>query len=336
MIPEVTPFAVNSFLNQSDPIITWVDRNDNIWPLSGGLAPIPPLEGVNMSSIEGLMAALKNLTQQGALQDGDTWMGAVYDPAEITVDLEVFANSPSSYRTIVRQLMAGFDPKYPGKLNWYSPELGDWWLSARLSKAVDATWKTSPALVGHSTLAVPLHVDQAFWQSYDSVSAPVGQAGGFVTLTNLGDQDVWPRYLVYGPGTFTFNDPGGAVTFGPINAGQVVLLSTKPGYRGVLDLTPNQPTQNQLSYWQSWLENIIDLATNNNVPPLLQSFESWFGITPPQGNLYSLLSGRFSTFVPAQVEGAPPTTWSIPVSVTGGSVTTQVIGALTPLRKWPE
>lgn len=334
MIPEVTPFAIQSLLGGADPIITWIDRNDEIWPLSGGLAPIPPLEGVSMSSIEGLMASIKILTQQGAMQDGDTFMGAVYDPAEITIDMEIFAESPASYRDITRRLMAGLDPKYPGKLNWFTPELGDWWLPARLGKEVAATWKTSPATVGHSTIAVPFHIDQAFFQSYDSVSAPVGQSGGFVTLTNLGDQDVWPRYLVYGPGTFTFADPGGSVTFGPIEAGQIVLLTTKPGVRGVLDLTPNQPTTAQMSYWQTWLENIIDLATNNNVPPLLQTFESWFGIVPPQGNLYSLLNGRFSTSVPAQ--STTPTTWSIPVTVTGGTAQTQVIGALTPYRKWPE
>lgn len=334
MIPQLTQFGINSLLGGADPIITWIDRNGDIWPLSGGLAPIPPLEGVNMSSIEGLMASIKMLTQQGALQDGDTWMGAVYDPAEITVDLEVFANSPSSYRDITRRLISGLDPKYPGKLNWFTPEMGDWWLPARLGKQIDATWKTSPALVGHSTMAVPLHIDQAFFQSYDSVSAPVGQSGGFASMTNLGDQDEWARYLVYGPGTVTFHDPGGPVTFGPIESGQIVLVTTKPGVRGVLDLTPNRPTTAQMSYWQTWLESIIDLATNNNVPPLLQTFESWFGIVPPQGNLYSLLNGRFSTSVPATP--TKPTTWSMPISVTGGTAQTQVIGALTPHRKWPE
>ena len=331
----VPPFQIQSLLGQADPVVTWVDRNRNIWPISGGMAPIPPMDGVAMSSIEGLMASLKLLTQQGALQDGDTFMGKVYDPAEITVDLEVFASTPNIYRTIVRQLMSGFDPQYPGELHWWSPEIGDWWVPARLSKGVDSTWKTSPAVVGHSTIAVPLHVDQSFWQTFDC-SCTVSGSGGFVTLTNRGDQDVWARHLVYGPGVVTFHDPGGNVTIGPLNSGQIVLLTSKPGYRGVLDLTPNQPTPTQLSYWQAWLQNIISLATNGNVPPLLESFESFFGITPPQGNLYSLLSGRFTTSVPAQVEGSAPVTWSMPITITGGSAQTQVISAITPYRKWPE
>lgn len=161
---------------------------------------------------------------------------------------------------------------------------------------------------------------------------------GFLKLINRGDQDAWPRYLCYGPGTFTFSDgPSPAaskVVFGPLLEDQIVLVTTLPRLRGVIDLSPSQPTQT-LDQFQSIMEGLINFATNNNVPPLLQQFESLFGILPPQGVLYSLLQGRFTTPIPAKVEVLPPTLSQIAVSVVGGNAATQVVGAVTPLRRWP-
>ncbi|AEK08322.1 hypothetical protein FDG56_gp023 [Mycobacterium phage Bask21] len=167
------------------------------------------------------------------------------------------------------------------------------------------------------------------------------QAGqsGHLALSNRGDQDGWPRYLCYGPGTFKFsNGPGTepTITFGPLLEGQVVMLTTLPRLRSVIDLSPNQPTEQQLSAFQDLIKDLISFATNNNVPPLLQQFESWFGILPPQGNLYELLDGRFTVPIPPKPEDGPPETSFISVSISGATIDSKVVAALTPLRKWPE
>jgi len=162
---------------------------------------------------------------------------------------------------------------------------------------------------------------------------------GYVSLTNIGDVEAWPRYLLYGPGTFTIgNGPNSSdtVQFGPLLNGQVVLIETEPRRRSVVDLTPSTvSTAQELNVFQQLVKALVSFASNNNVPPLLQQFESAFGILPPQGNLYSYLTGRFTKSVPAKSPGAEPTTAQIFVKIDNGNANSKVVAALTPRRRWP-
>lgn len=173
-------------------------------------------------------------------------------------------------------------------------------------------------------------------QFFSAADNLVSTQSGTINLTNFGDQPAWPRYLCYGPGTFTLpNGPGGGtVNFGPLVDKQVVLVTTDPQYRSVVDISPGQQTQN-LNQFQEIVQGLISFATNNNVPPLLQRFESLLGILPPQGNLYSLLSGRFTNPIPGASYGTLPTTYNLPVGITNGGPTSQIVAAITPRRRWP-
>jgi hypothetical protein len=165
---------------------------------------------------------------------------------------------------------------------------------------------------------------------------------GHLPLTNIGDQPGWPSYLCYGPGTFSFGDgpsPTNNLTnpiqFGPLMKNQIALLTTLPRLRTVVDLSPNQPPQ-PLGFFQSLIATIINFVTVNNVPPLLQEFESIFGIQPPQGPFYSLLNGRFTQPVPPMAIQTGPVTSFIPCQITGGNGASKIVASLTPMRKWPE
>lgn len=160
---------------------------------------------------------------------------------------------------------------------------------------------------------------------------------GHLKLTNFGDQEGSPRYLVYGPGTFRIaNGPTGAmVEFGPLTDNQVALLTTIPRLRGVVDLSPDAPQQD-LDGFQDFVKALLSFAVGNNTPPLLEWFESLLGIRPPQGELYSLLRGRFTAALPPKPAGDPPPTVSIACEVVNGNADSKIIAALTPLRRWPE
>lgn len=163
-------------------------------------------------------------------------------------------------------------------------------------------------------------------------------SAGQITLTNIGDQPAWPRYLCYGPGTFTIGDGDNAansITFGPLLDGQIALLNTLPRLPAVVDLTPTQTPQ-QLDVVQEILSALINFVTANNIPPLLTEFESLFGILPPQGPMYSLLQGRFTQPLAPMLTQVGPVTSNIPCSITGGNAATQIIAASTPMRRWPE
>lgn len=161
---------------------------------------------------------------------------------------------------------------------------------------------------------------------------------GFINLTNIGDQPVYPDYVVYGPGTFRFADGPGkepTVEFGPLTDNQVALIKTHPGHRAVYDISMEQSEQD-LPFFQEFIKSLISLTFNNNVPPLLNWFQSLFGITPEQGVMYSLLKGRFSNPVPPRPVAGSPVTTQIAVEIVDGNADSKIVGAITPLRRWPE
>lgn len=174
----------------------------------------------------------------------------------------------------------------------------------------------------------------ANWSMADNVA--IGQSG-LMPLTNFGDQEEYPDFLVYGPGTFSFGDgPGVAptITFGPLADNQIALIRTNPLYRAVYDLSIDT-SQQVLTGFQSFVEQLFGLAFNSNIPPLVSWFESLFGITPQQGNMYSLLNGRWSTGIPPKPLSGPATSeWS--VEIDGGNANSKIIAAITPRRRWPD
>lgn len=172
-----------------------------------------------------------------------------------------------------------------------------------------------------------------------TAGGPQSLHGGYLTFTNFGSEDGWPRYLCYGPGTFRIqNGPssGQMIEFGPLLPGQVALLTTLPRLRGVVDMTPGISTPAQDPKFTDFLSQLFSLAFNKNTPPLIQQFQSLFGISPPQGEMYSLLKGRFTNPIPPKPAGQPPAQVSIAVQIEGGGASSKIIGALTPLRRWPE
>lgn len=162
---------------------------------------------------------------------------------------------------------------------------------------------------------------------------------GYVSVTNRSEIDSWTRFLLTGPGYFSLGngpDTTDFVEFGPLLDGQVVLIETEPRRRAVVDLTPATVSTSQaLNPFQQLIKNLVTFATNNNVPPLLQEFESLFGILPPQGNLYSYLTGRFTRPVPGKLPGEQPKTSNIFVKIDNGNASSKVVAAVTPRRRWP-
>jgi len=196
--------------------------------------------------------------------------------------------------------------------------------------------------IGFGMRAAGALISQATPASVRKISAGVNSTvsqSGYVSVTNIGDVEAWARFLLYGPGTFNIGngpDSSDTVQFGPLLDGQVVLIETEPRRRSVVDLTPSTvSTDQELNVFQKLVKALITFASNNNVPPLLQQFESLFGILPPQGNLYSYLTGRFTKPVPAKSPGAEPTTSRIFIKIDNGNANSKVVAALTPRRRWP-
>lgn len=80
-------------------------------------------------------------------------------------------------------------------------------------------------------------------RSFSAGDNPNAGSGGYVTLCNIGTEDGWPDYTLYGPGTFDIADLGrGTVSIGPLASGQVAQVTTLPRIRSVVDV--NNPSNN--------------------------------------------------------------------------------------------
>jgi len=572
---QISLLGENLLVQNTTPHITYVGHEQTPFYIAGPLAPTPGAQnGISALSISGLTPPFQHVDNQGARQDGITYLDSVYDPAEIDVQVEASGLTANDMRDVMRSWIGASDAKRQGRLSVFTPDNGEWWAKVRELKTFTDPITQSGSVPGTQRFTWAWRNDDAFWQSFDSVAtfqlglqtvsdtftgsanttlganwtqtysgaggagvcgltgngnanwqpsgsaarqvinrhnttsttdnqvvsvqfaAPVGfdllggvyidilarmnststdyirariggngvlntitlssfiggaetvlwwqpllippvwnetwtlicgttngarnfkiqrgdylavgpvlsslgvtiggtvtvvdftekgtQSGlgsthrgwgwgmaagpgilppyldqvpppnielwaagdntgvsqnGFLPLVNRGDQDGWPRYLLYGPGTFTLSDGpahtgGNTVTFGPLLEGQVAMLTTLPRLRGVVDLSPNQPAQTS-NIFQSLMSELVSFATNNNVPPLLEQFESVFGILPPQGNMYSLLNGRFTTPVPPKFDSQPPVVSNIAVSIANGNASSKVVAALTPQRRWP-
>jgi len=308
--------------------------------LKGGWSPIAPgipgQDGIICKSVKGIQGppfTFKDL--QASSQDGVTWTETVYDPAKITFALEAHAATPRGLQAVIDEWGGAWDPRTLGTLEHITLDGGYWFCNPRLEQTwvdeikYDRRYLWRP--ITHN-----IRIDAAFWYGPDSrfVFGP-GNGSDFIQLSNIGTQLAWPRHLCYGPGTFAFgNGPGSTtmITFGPLLDGQIALLSTNPAIP-VVDLTPGQPPA--LTPVQHLVEEIASFAFNGNSPPLVESFESLFGISPPQGPLDSLINGQFTNPVQGVAIPSMAVTQSIAVSISGGNSSSQVISALTPPRISP-
>lgn len=310
------------------------------YPVAGAMKPWPGIQDgfILTGGLKGMSPSFKHIDLKAARQPGVTNTGTVYDVMEMDLQLEAHANTPQGLSKAVSEWVSMWDPTQLNKCEYWTPDRGYWYFPARLSKPFPDTLTQMPRTVRMRKFTQTVRCDTAFWYGMPQIDTFQSSSGsGFLQLQNIGDQDGWPVLLVTGPGTFAFaNGPGSTsiITFGPLHAGQKVLLTTQPRLRNVIDLT-NAPVQ-PLTAVAQLVESIFNFVTNNNVPPLLQWFESLFGVPAPQGPLYSLLHGRYTNPIPGvrQPQWAQPS--FLPVGISGGNSDSKIVGRIDPQRRWPE
>jgi hypothetical protein len=175
------------------------------------------------------------------------------------------------------------------------------------------------------------------WTAGDSSAA---EESGYLTLYNVGDQDMWPFFILVGPGLFGIGDGPNAtqaVTYGPLQQNQVVFINSDPNLYGVVDLTsmppPGTPAPSQfISQLSAALAEYNAFLSAGSPAPNL----SVFGTPFPQGNPYSLLSGRFSKPIPAKLPGSVAAPQQIAIAVEGGGPTTAILAGGIPYRRFPQ
>ncbi|MGU3650694.1 DUF7257 domain-containing protein [Mycolicibacterium sp. A43C] len=166
-------------------------------------------------------------------------------------------------------------------------------------------------------------------------TSPVGR----LVRINVGDQDMWDRYTLYGPGTFEIASGPGAkqmVKIGPLLPNQVVQIRADGQKRRIVDLTSVPSTANELLEYRKALEELDSYAPIKNIGPTREANASGFGVVPPQGNLHRIIEGWFTHPVPPKSPGRRITEHYVSCKITGGNAASRIIAAGTPLRKLPQ
>lgn len=313
--------------------------------LAGPTAPTPGVQdgAVLVGDIKDLTPGFDHISQKTARQAGSTWMGAVYDELKTQFKVQLHARTPRGLSEVLSQWRAAWRPDRTGTLEWITQDRGYWYVTPRLGHPWPDKRNQLRGTVREVELTHQILHDDAFWfgmPSFDTFAPGVADAEGFLTLANIGDQDAPVQLLCYGPGLFSFsNGPSIStetpISFGPLLDGQVALLDTRARVTQVIDMTPGTP-QLAVTPQQKLVEQIVNFVTNNNVPPVLAQFESQFGIAPPQGPLYSLLSGLFTNLVPGVAQPNLAQPQHIAVSIAAGSAKSKVVARLDPMRASPE
>ena len=209
------------------------------------------------------------------------------------------------------------------------------------SSALGPTYRGS----GWGMSAAAALVSQATPASVKKVSAgdnSVTTQSGWLWRTNNGDQPMHDEYTVFGPGTARFwlgpgAGPDDYVEFGPLLPNQVVHIITDPNGPKVIDMTAQQPTPQEQNVWEKALAGFLNFIGGGANTPLSESIKSQWGILPPQGNLFSLLKGRWNkaAAIPPRSPGDPLKQHAVKVSISGGTATSRIVASGIPLRRYP-
>lgn len=162
---------------------------------------------------------------------------------------------------------------------------------------------------------------------------------GHLARRNVGDQPMWDRYTLYGPGTFEIAaGPGSTqmVKYGPLLPNQRVQLRADGRLRTVVDLTSVPSTANELAEYKDVLAELDSYAPIKNIGPTRQANASAFGVVPPQGNMNRLIEGRFVEPIPRKSPGKGAEMHHIAVSITGGNADSKILAAGTPRMRYPQ
>ena len=192
-------------LIKGDIPMVWLESFDGtvIIDLMGGRSipdrRIPESVQLTRGGLKGLIPPWRSIDQKGASEDGVTWIDSLYDPAEVTMTVNVYGRDRTHVRQVARHLIDSIDTKRPAKLHFWTHQLGHWWAYLRWFKTPPDPNQIAAPRKHRMTLI--LRSDSAFWRADPSVdmwapafadmTATFDFTEGSAEATELGD---WPLY----------------------------------------------------------------------------------------------------------------------------------------------
>lgn len=170
----VTPHGRYHILKGDRPMVSLMSPNDQIviWLMGGHSQPDPTRpESVQIDKSRpttGLMAPWNPIDQQGATEDGVTFVDGLYEPMEVQLPVTAFGRDAKHTRWVVRKLHESLDLHKQSELGWMTHELGYWWAPIRWLKPAPDQFSGTPT---RQNATLQLRADSAFWQSYPDLAS---------------------------------------------------------------------------------------------------------------------------------------------------------------------
>lgn len=211
------------------------------------------------SSPKGMIAGWKFVDQQGANEDGVTFLNAVNDAGEITLPVRVVARDGVHLRQVVRDLLGSLDKTKTSKLSWFTQEMGYWWGDVRHSRPDVGGYRVGGQATS-TTFDLHLRIDGGSWRSFDHVDEfrlPFDSMKDTFGTDYAEDKNLGPNWPLY------FTGPGGGYPYALRGAMRwrddpARMLFTEPRqfvagpYRDFSTATDNQVVSVVFGSWQEW------------------------------------------------------------------------------------
>jgi hypothetical protein len=169
----VTPHGRYHIRKGDFPDVSLMSPNDQIviWLMGGHAIPDPFLypEVIHVTKMSGLIAPWETIDQQGATEDGVSFVDALYGPTEVDVEVKLVARDAKHLRRLRRHLFECLDVKSQSEFGFMTHELGYWWAPIRWWKKPDNP-ESGPQQCTQ-TLTLRLRGDSGFWQSFPDLAS---------------------------------------------------------------------------------------------------------------------------------------------------------------------
>lgn len=172
---RITPHGAYEFLKGRQPRIKLESWDKSVYfDLMGGPSipdPFGAPECVQINGpIKGLIAGWKFIDQQGANEDGATYIDSHNEPGVIEIPVRCVARDGNHLRQVVDHLLSSIAKDRTSRLSFFTPERGFWWAEVR--------WADKPPgglNIGGQRRSIEftlvLRVDTGSWRTYADVAA---------------------------------------------------------------------------------------------------------------------------------------------------------------------
>lgn len=171
---SITPHGAYHFLKGTHPRVKLKAYDGSVeFELMGGPSVPDPFgapECVRINGpIKGLIAPWKFIDQQGANEDGATYIDSVNEPGVIEIPVRCVARDGEHLREVVDHLFSSIDKARLSQLSWFTFGRGFWWGDVRWADKPPGGLSLGGQRRSLQTTLV-LRVDKAAWRSYDDVA----------------------------------------------------------------------------------------------------------------------------------------------------------------------